>query len=334
MKKIFILIILITTIACQNNSKTEIYQTKRNNIINVNQLIHKINIDTIYFSNSSVPYIIGEYLAIKDTKSLESVIHLFNKNNFNYVLPFGNIGQSPNEITIPGELSWNEITREIYVQDGGKCEILAYKLDSLLINNRFSPIEKYHISNDNYPLQYIYANDTFSLCRVMAEIGYNKTTALTGKWNIKSGKIELFNNFHKEFKQNRFVLAVSYKDSIYAECNIWYDLISIADFNGNLISNIYGPDWDEEGLICFGNSLFTNKYLVCIYNGGKFEQNPIITTKCIVFNKNGEYISTFDVGYNIKNFCYDESNNRLIFTFDDEIQLGYLDLDEINLENK
>lgn len=51
--------------------------------------------------------------------------------------------------------------------------------------------------------------------------------------------------------------------------------------------------------------------------------------KLLVFDLEGDHLSTLDVGYAILSFCYDAENNRLLFTFDDEIQFGYLDLGNI-----
>jgi hypothetical protein len=45
-----------------------------------------------------------------------------------------------------------------------------------------------------------------------------------------------------------------------------------------------------------------------------------------VFDLDGNYIKTLDVGYRIWRMSVDEDNDRLFFTFDDEIQFGYLDL--------
>ena len=49
----------------------------------------------------------------------------------------------------------------------------------------------------------------------------------------------------------------------------------------------------------------------------------------LVFDMNGNYIRTLDVGYKMMDFCIDEDNNRAIFAFSDEIQFGYLDLEKL-----
>lgn len=52
-------------------------------------------------------------------------------------------------------------------------------------------------------------------------------------------------------------------------------------------------------------------------------------TTLLVFDLKGNYLKTIEIGYNILEFCYDEENNRIIMSFDDDIQLGYLELGNI-----
>lgn len=52
----------------------------------------------------------------------------------------------------------------------------------------------------------------------------------------------------------------------------------------------------------------------------------------LIFNLNGDYIKTLDIGYKIVDFCYDIQNDRLVFNFEDMIQFGYIDLDDQLLE--
>lgn len=49
----------------------------------------------------------------------------------------------------------------------------------------------------------------------------------------------------------------------------------------------------------------------------------------MVFDLDGNYLKTLDVGYDILSMCYDDEQNRLIMNFNDDIQIGYLDLDDL-----
>lgn len=49
-----------------------------------------------------------------------------------------------------------------------------------------------------------------------------------------------------------------------------------------------------------------------------------------MFNLNGSYIQTLE--YGISDYCYDEKNNRIIMSLDDEnLQFAYLSLDGLIL---
>ena len=71
-----------------------------------------------------------------------------------------------------------------------------------------------------------------------------------------------------------------------------------------------------------------NNHIIVGYSG---ERNPdagnIHVSKLLVYDLDGNYIKTLNVGYNIIIFCYDSESNRIIMVLDDEIQFAYLDLD-------
>ena len=51
--------------------------------------------------------------------------------------------------------------------------------------------------------------------------------------------------------------------------------------------------------------------------------------KLIIFDLAGNHLATLNIGLPIVAFCFDKENNRIIFSFDDEFQFAYLDLDGI-----
>lgn len=54
------------------------------------------------------------------------------------------------------------------------------------------------------------------------------------------------------------------------------------------------------------------------------------STAFLVFDLDGNYLQTLETGYNISYFCYDNDNNRILMSLNDNIQFAYLDLDGIN----
>ena len=75
---------------------------------------------------------------------------------------------------------------------------------------------------------------------------------------------------------------------------------------------------------------FLKDKIIGSYSGEKYNTRDYRPNKLVVFDSNGNYIVTLNIGYNINDFCYDEDNGRLLFSFDDEIQFGYIDLKSIN----
>lgn len=75
--------------------------------------------------------------------------------------------------------------------------------------------------------------------------------------------------------------------------------------------------------------MFCGDKIVAAYSGGNNfleEYNP---TKYLVFDLDGNYLKTLDVGYKIVDFCFDKGNNRIIMSLSDEIQFAYLDLKKL-----
>lgn len=66
--------------------------------------------------------------------------------------------------------------------------------------------------------------------------------------------------------------------------------------------------------------------VIAAYSGGDNQTDDYYPTKFNVFDLEGNYLKTIDVGYKILRYCYDHENNRLIICFNDDIQYGYLDL--------
>ena len=55
----------------------------------------------------------------------------------------------------------------------------------------------------------------------------------------------------------------------------------------------------------------------------------IYPDKLLVFDTDGNYVKTMILNHPILGMCYDKQNNRLIFSFDDEFQFGYLNLHDL-----
>lgn len=328
---VILLVVFSVLCGCSKNSENELYQSKRDKVIEVKQLIKPIDFGDVFMSSSSVPIIADSYLIIGDGQSYDKTIHVFDKNTFEHVVSFGDFGPGPNEITELGYMVFNEYSRELYVTDWGKMQILNYCLDSLINDATYKSNVKANMNVESFPWSYFPINDSLSFGRFLNPTGESGYTESTGIWNINTGESKLLEYTHPDIHKKRTYLAVSPKNELYAELNSLYDLISIFNFNGVLQKNVYGPQWKEKELSTFAGGLFAKDKLVALYNGEQYgEDYPI--NKCIIFSKTGDYIATLNIGYNTVDLCYDAENDRLIFSFDDVIQFGYLNLSDLNLE--
>lgn len=331
--RVFVLIVsALMFLNCSKSTPTDVYQTERDNVVSVKKMVKGIDIGNVYVNNWSVPLFLDKYFLISDPRAMDDVFHLFDRNTFKHIVSFGRIGQGPKEVTTLGDVSWVDDKRELLVTDLGKNQVLGFCLDSVLNNGNSEPFVKYCLDGSEIPFNSFYKNDSLSFSKVMiplSDVTHHQTTAVV---NYKSGEIKHLDYDREEFFKKRFYLAVSFEDSIYAECNLIFDIISFFDLDGGLIKNVYGPLWGTDYMECYCGAVFTKKYLFTIFNGEEYEEH-IVPTQCVVFSKRGDYIATLEVGYNITSVCYDDINDRVVFAFDDVIQFGYLDLKDIEQIN-
>lgn len=331
-RKLLVVLLLCIIESCTHNSDTEKYQQKRDNVIDVHTLIKEISIDDVLIGSIARPFLLGDYLLIGDYKSSEKLIHIFNKNDFSYLTSTAYAGQGPNEITVMGHIGINEEERCFYVSDHGKLTIYSYDIDSVLVNSDYAPAVKAKMDMTRFPDKYQYINDTLSVALMIEPTSSSTYNQSVAKWNIQSGAFEPMEYQHPDITKKRISFAVSPENDIYVECYTYHDLMSICKLDGHLKCNVYGPAWDKEEstkIHHYGNVVFGNDKIIASYSGGDNNSKAYNPTRFLVFNLDGDYLKTLDVGFRIVAFCYDKDNNRIIMNLDDEIQFGYLDLNGI-----
>lgn len=328
---IFMLLIILLP-GCHTSSKQDKYQGKRNNNINIKDLIEEIDFEPVYLSNFTKMYPLGNYLIMSDYKSLDNKVYIFDNKGYNLISETAPHGQGPNEISNLGNIAVNEENREFYVTDHGKQKVFSYELDSVLINSSYLPSIKANLKGEQFPSEYIFINDSICFGIIIEPNGNSEFDMLTAEWNISTGEIIPMKYIHPEIERKRISFALSKDDGIYVESYNHHDLITICDLNGNLKFNIYGNKWDSKTSnenIHFGNVVIHNKNIIASYSGKSRLYDDSLPTELIVFDINGNYLYTLETGYKIVSFSCDKHSNRLIFHFDDEIQFGYLDLEGI-----
>ena len=337
MNKIYILIFCyLATIflSCSKSTDTEKYQSKRNNTANVKDNIVEIVKDDVLIGSSSRLYLTDDYLIIGDIKSFDMFIHLFNRNNYQYLTSAIPRGQGPGEITVSGHIAVNKDKKEFYMSDHGKLKIFTYPIDGILYNPYYVPEVKKELNNIQFPSEYLYINDTLCYARIIEPTGNVGHNEAAGKWNMQTGEVVKMRYTHPKVRTKRIKIAVSMEHETFVECYANHDLMTIMDLDGNLKCNVYGSNWNDGKIIQiyhFKDVVFKGDKIIASYSGRDKHGNTL-PDKLLVFNINGDYIKTLDIGYKIVDFCYDERNERLLFAFDDMIQFGYLALNESMLE--
>ncbi len=320
---------------CGKSDKTDKTFDAQKKVVNVKKNIVKISTEPIDISHISAPYVVNDYLIIGDYVSLDKLIHIFDKNTFKYVTSIGERGGGPGEITNMGRIESNEKERAFYVIDTGRQKILDYSIDSVLVDSLYIPKEKAAISKQEHPYSFQYVNDTLSFALFIKIIDNGNYKPVVSKWNMKTGEIVYMDYAgHPKIKKKRVSFAASAKYGVYVEAYWHNELISLGSTDGYLKYNIYGKNWNDENSsqnLFFWNIAFCKDKIVASYLGGenisKRKDGPKANypAQLLIFNLEGDYLVTLNVGYPIMTFCYDESNDRLIFAFDNEMQFGYLD---------
>lgn len=339
-KLFFFITVLLFLVSCTSDSTQEKFQQSRNNIQNVKQHVIETNMDDVLIGSSAKLFLLNDFLIIADHKSLDKQIHLFNKNNFHHLFSIAPFGEGPNEITNMGHIATNNARNEFYVSDHGKQQVLCYNIDSLLIDSLHSARIKMKMNEKEFLSKYHFLNDTLSIGLIIRPTGNTSFDQVTASWNMQTKAIRPMPYEHPDIKKKRIAIAVSEQYHKYVEGYLYHDLMTICDLNGQLLYNIYGPAWDDKVSnkdSYYQKVVFYKDMIIALFSGEKTFYNDqmrgvrsLLPTQFLVFDLEGNYRKTLDVGYHISDFCCDEENDRIILNFDDEIQFGYLNLKDIS----
>ncbi|MGN0057826.1 MAG: 6-bladed beta-propeller [Phocaeicola plebeius] len=318
--------------SCTSNTDTEKHQHQRDNIVDVHDQVKEFQTGDVLIGSYSRLFILGEYLIIGDYKSTDKLIHLFNKNDFSHIASTATMGQGPGEIAVMGHIGIDEQRGKFYVSDHGKMKIFSYDVDSVCTTPNYMPRVKVEINMTRFPDKYVYVNDTLSFALMIEPTSASTFNQAVAKWNIEAGTFEPMKYQHPDIQKKRISFAVSLERGIYAECYTYHDLMSICTTDGSMICNVYGPAWDatvSNRIKHYGDVVICGDKIVAAYSGSENFTDARYPTQLLVFNLEGDYLKTLNVGYRITDLCYDKESNRLLMVLNDDIQFGYLSLEHI-----
>ena len=329
MRLVLYLLVVLFCVACTSKDKNEKWQSRRSNVVDVKDDVKEIDTGDVLIGAVAEPYICGNYLAVIDYKSVDKLVHVFDRNTFKYMLSLGDRGQGPTEISSVGTIAWNEKERDLYVTDHGQRRILRYNLDNLLNDSQYAPTVKLRFGNAAFPNDYYYINDTLCYGSFIEPTSASTFNQTCGKWNMITGEKKLIDYVHPADRKKRVAFAVSPQYNTLVECNRRYDLISLYNLEGVLQCNVYGPNWDGsgDGNEHFQNATICDDKIFVSYVGDDWTHNS--GAKVIhIFNIAGDYLKTLDVGRRINRMCCDEEHKRIIMNLDSEYQFAYLDIEK------
>ncbi|UZR97340.1 6-bladed beta-propeller [Chondrinema litorale] len=338
MKLLPILSIILLVIACTpKDADNAITQTERDEIVNVTDKITEVDLDSLMLGMSHL-HLLDSFLIVAENKALNSeVIHIFNKNTFNYITSTGVLGRGPGEISRIGNLSIDEQRKIIWVPDHGKEVLFKFPLDSILNNPSFLPTEKLKLDPSLFITNFSFLNDSIALGLGIEPTSNNTFNMATVKLNVVNNTTEKFGFEFNELEKIRFNFAMSKSKNRYVKCFRNVDLITICDLEGNLIRNVFGPNWGKKFKprhSFFSGVEITDTNIIAAYIGDEsivFDESNTpkgnIPTKLMFFDLEGNYQKTIETGSKVWSFCIDNENNRVICFFNDRLNpIGYFSL--------
>lgn len=216
-------------------------------------------------------------------------------------------------------------------------------MDSIFKNPIYKPSDKLELNDDLFIDRFSFVNDSIALgkgTRVLSVSSFDMTMA---KLNINTNTTQKFGYEHPDAtgKGSNSFFGLSEENNIYVNAFAFLDLITICDIDGNLKCNIYGPEWSEnyrEPMAYFGQVGFYGKNIIVdytgepnmVYDGKGIPLHGSFPSKLMFFDMDGNYNYTYEIGNQFSDFCVDEENNRIIiFFWDRENEMGYLDLNSV-----
>ena len=317
---------------CTVSSDKEIYQSSRNEVLKVQDGVKEIIGDEVLIGSVARLDLLNDYLLVKDASSYDTLIHIFDKYTFKHVRGIGVWGEGPDEITSLGKISVDENNNVFHVPDLGKNKILGYEMDSVITNPSYKPFLKHRIGNTQFPDDYVYFSDSLTIARIIKILPDAPFQQSLVFWNMLTDEMVPLNYSNPEIERKRVRFNASMERNVIVEAYSHHDLMMIYDFQGNLKCNVYGPKWDNSmsnRMNYYGKVCFYKNNIIVSYSGKENFSDDYLPTSLLVFDMDGNYRKTLDVGYKIQDYCIDEDNSRVIFVFSDEIQFGYLNIEKL-----
>lgn len=316
---------------CQNND-VEKHQSRNNIEKKISNRITQIKVDSISDCGSYVPQIVGKYLVVISHQTDNKFVHIFNKNNFEYITSCMRKGHGKDEyVKIDSEVIPIGTSNEFYIL-ADNLKLFRANVDSIIESEEYAPVKAFDWGKKAklFPNDCHLIDANTAITSVIEPTGNSGYEMTFGRINLDNCEIKKFSYTHPKATHKRFASICSVEHNVCGQVFRNRDLIILYDLDGKHKCNIYGPDWSNKdetnGIYYFSDAIIAKDKILATYSGKNYGSGVIYTDKIIVFDIEGNYLKTLDLeGNSISRICYDSDNDRIIFT-GDEYELAYLPL--------
>lgn len=328
--------------ACNKNNEHEKYEDFSKNIVNIQNKIVSVKTNLILGKSEIATQ--GKFLLLNNFSSLDNGFYLFDKKTFKYITSTGSKGQGPGEIINYGNaiIIPNTVdNKSFYVVDYSQLSLYQYCIDSVLHNKNYRPKEVLKMHLDRTIGNVSTLNDSVFMGVAMKMINKHSFVNEIVRFNINSGKMQKIMAINPDVENiplgSHSTFSLFPSKNKFVQAYRYVDLLSIYGVKGNLICNIYGNLWNKRDnrKFKFHQQIEVGKkYIIASYVGGKKfkigtnkRTRGVFASKFLIFDLEGNYIKTLNIGEEIRSFCLDEDNNRIIMNcYDRDEPLAYIDL--------
>ncbi|MFI3304048.1 MAG: hypothetical protein SNF68_00015 [Rikenellaceae bacterium] len=345
MRQAILIAALCALASCGGEIPTERYQTTRDNIVDVSEKLVKIDLGEDLLLGQGSVTIVGEYLLIGDYTSKKELLHILDRTSFDHIWSGLRKGRGRGEVQALGKISADEERRCFFAI--GRGNAVAYNVDSLMNMRDYTPANygSIRISDDSFDgtrsvgsIEYV--NDTLSFALLISIPKDGRVSVSNGMLKIKGGSLQttafnttkggvnIVGRSYPDDVEPFFCGTGSLRHNLIAEGHQSKDLLSLHDLEGNLICNVFGPDWESlDEKIGFKSIHIIDDQIFATYSGRNVDE-PKMEPECItIFDINGEYLKTLDFGVGIFSYTYDKKRDRLIlFVESEENPIVYIDM--------
>jgi len=328
LKKLRFIAIFILLISCRQS-----VDNSRNNHVDISQDVIPFDTDSIQIGAGARIYTSDSLVIIKDGQSNDMLLTIIDIQTLKTKGQIAKFGPGPDEVAVPGAVFIDRDNKSISIFDYGQLKISSYNIDSALVMDKYCPTTISNFNNQQFPDRYVHVNDTLGFARSITidpkKKGYTQGIC---RYNITTGELtDISGPSRMEGLKSLFGISVA--DRIIAEGATNNDILNIYDFNGRLLHEIKGPDYEPQvvkGKVFFREIKVIPDYILAAYSGRASGENAYSADRIHVYNHDGSYVKTLIIGKDITDMAYDNTSNRLFCIFNDEnIQFGYIELDGI-----